>query len=73
MSRIQSKDFNAALLAPWEEKLWNSSDWSELTPFRDLLTGNAENLHSASSRIDVEESGVDDDSKRFEDEARGFL
>ena len=59
-------------LAPWVEKMWNTSDCTQLSPFRDLLSGNVANLHTT-SQINVEESGIENDSKRHEEEARALV
>ena len=73
MSYIQRKEFNAQELAPWEEKLWSTSDFAQLSGFRDMLGGGMAKLHPATSRIDGDDSGIEGDSKRHGDEARELL
>ena len=74
MSRIQSADFNVGELSPWEDKLWSTSDSGVLSGFRALLScDEPDKLHAATGRISIEDSGIDGDSKRYEDQARQLL
>lgn len=61
-----------AELEPFERKLWNVHEKSKLTAFRDLLEQgglDVSNLHAATSRLDVEKSGLDSDEARYEQQA----
>ena len=73
MSRFQSDDFNATTMAHWEEKLWSTTDSKELEGFRQLLNGSPDVIHPATSYISVDESGIDSDEKRYEEETRRLL
>ena len=72
MSSIQSKDFNVAELEPFEQKLYSEMKYSKLSSFIDILNMDGRDMktmHVASGALNVNNSGLDSDSKRYEEQA----
>ena len=72
MSTIQSLDFSAADLEQYEQKLYTETQFSKISTFKDLLNLEGcdwDTMHIASGALDKNNSGLDSDEKRYEEQA----
>lgn len=76
MSKIQDRGFNARDLDEFEAMLWREKSRDALSGFDSLLEMNGKDWKGAAkdflpinAQLDVESSGIDDDSKRYQDQA----
>ena len=72
MSEIQDRNFDRTKLNDYEAKLWREHSKESLSGFSQYLQLNGksvESLHTVKSKLNVENSGIDNDSKRHSDHA----
>ena len=73
MSKIQDRDFDATQLDEYEELLWQEKTPEELSGFETHLNMDGkswDDLHPVQSKLNLEISGIDNDTKRYSDQAR---
>ena len=73
MSSIQSLDFNAQDLDEFEALLWREQSHDRLTAFEAHLNMDNvswEGMMPCRAQINTESSGIDDDVKRYQAEAK---
>ena len=73
MSKIQDRDFDVTQLDEYEEKLWQEQTPEQLSGFDAHLNMEDvswDDLHPVQSKLDLEISGIDNDTKRYSDQAR---
>ena len=72
MAGIQSKDYPVSTLYKYEEVLWSAYSFSNIRDFIEQLNVNEaewNQMHTVSSILAIEKSGLDSDDKRFEQQA----
>ena len=73
MSKIQDRDFDANELTDFEAMLWREKSRDALNGFDSLLNFDGgkqwKDLLPFHAQLDVESSGIDDDRKRYQDQA----
>ena len=72
MSRIQDRAFDANELVDFEAMLWRERSMETLSKFDRLLNMDRKqwvDLLPVHATLDIESSGIDDDRKRYQDQA----
>ena len=72
MSTIQDRSFNARDLDEFEALLWREQSLDSLSGFETHLNKGDKSLDELlpmHSKLSIEKSGIDDDTKRYQDEA----
>ena len=72
MSKIQDRGFDVNKLDNYEAVLWREREYSEISSFEDYLNMDGrsmEDLQPFQSRLRIDKSGIEDDPKRFTDQA----
>ena len=72
MSRIQDRGFDANELVDFEAMLWREKSRDALSGFESHLNMDGKqwkDMLPLQAKLDVESSGIDDDPKRYQDQA----
>ena len=72
MSKIQDRAFDANELVDYEAMLWRDKSRDALSAFDSLLNMDGKqwkDLLPLHATLDIESSGIDDDRKRYQDQA----
>ena len=73
MSKIQDRSFDASELEEFEAMLWREQSIDSLSPFESHLEKGEKKIgdfYPFQSMLNVEKSGIDEDVKRYQEQAK---